>query len=139
MTRLLRWGLASIAVIIALSPPARADAATDVLAQEARWLKAITDGDRQTVEEILAPGFKHVTSEGALLDRGQEIAGLRKESFTMNPSEQIVDLEGDTAVVHGVNTLMQAGTLLARERFTDVFVLTDGGWMALAAQETALI
>jgi hypothetical protein len=29
----------------------------DVLAQERRWLTAITDGDRTTVESILAPGF----------------------------------------------------------------------------------
>jgi hypothetical protein len=40
----------------------------------------------------------------------------------MNPSEQIVDIAGDTAVIHGVNTLLQDGKTLARERFTDVFV-----------------
>ena len=48
----------------------------DVLAQERRWLTAITDGNRTTVESILAPGFRHINSDGLLLDRDQEIAGL---------------------------------------------------------------
>ena len=56
----------------------------------------------------------------------------------MNPSEQLVDIAGDTAVIHGVNTLIDGGKVLARERFTDVFVLQNGTWMALSAQETTL-
>jgi hypothetical protein len=110
----------------------------DVLAQERRWLTAITDGDRTTVESILAPGFKHINSDGLLLDRGQEIAGLEKLSLTMNPSDQLVDIAGDTAVIHGVNNLVDGGEVLARERFTDVFQLQNGTWMALSAQETTL-
>jgi hypothetical protein len=110
----------------------------DVLAQERRWLTAITDGDRTTVESILAPVFKHIDSEGALLDRAQEIAGMEKVSFTMNATDQLVDISGDTAVIHGVNTLVDGGEVLARERFTDVFMLQNGTWMALSAQETTL-
>ena len=110
----------------------------DVLAQERRWLTAITDGDRATVESILAPSFKHINSDGKLLDRAQEIASLEKVSFTMNPSDQLVDIAGDTAVIHGVNTLIDGGVVSARERFTDVFVLQNGRWIALSAQETTL-
>jgi hypothetical protein len=124
---------------------ARSDAAlplgtgpcADVLGQEARWLGAITDGDRDTVESILSGNFKHITSEGVLLDRAQETTGIIKQPFTMNPSEQMVDIAGDTAVIHGVNTLIQSGRVLAKERFTDVFILENGTWMALSAQETA--
>lgn len=112
-------------------------ACADVLGQEARWLVAITDGDRDTVESILSGNFKHITSEGVLLDRAQEITGIIKQPFTMNPSDQMVDIAGDTAVIHGVNTLIQSGRILAKERFTDVFILENGTWMALSAQETA--
>ena len=108
----------------------------DVLAQERRWLTAITQGDRATVESILGPSFKHIDAEGDLLDRAQEVAGIEKVSFTMNPSEQLVDIGGDTAVIHGVNTLIDGGKVMARERFTDVFVLQNGTWIALSAQET---
>jgi hypothetical protein len=108
----------------------------DVLAQERRWLTAITEGDRETVESILAPSFKHINADGELLDRAQEIATIEKVSFTMNPSEQLVGISGDTAVIHGVNTLIDNSEVIARERFTDVFVLRNGTWLALSAQET---
>lgn len=110
----------------------------DVLAQERRWLTAITEGDRGTVESILAPSFKHTNSDGKLLDRAQEIAGIEKVSFAMNPSDQLVDISGDTAIVHGINTVIDGGQVVARERFTDVFVLQGGDWMAVSAQETTL-
>jgi len=110
----------------------------DVLAQEARWLTAITAGDRATVESILGPTFKHVNSEGQLFDRAKEVDSTTPLPFTMNPSEQIVDVAGDAAVIHGINTLIENGKVLTRERFTDVFVLQDGVWKALSAQETKL-
>ncbi|MDT5328931.1 MAG: hypothetical protein QOF31_228 [Mycobacterium sp.] len=110
----------------------------DVLAQEARWLTAITAGDRATVEAILGPTFKHIDSEGQLFDRAKEVDGTTPLPFTMNPSEQIVDIARDTAVIHGVNTLIEDGKVLTRERFTDVFVLQDGVWKAVSAQETKL-
>ncbi|UDG96953.1 nuclear transport factor 2 family protein [Rhodococcus opacus] len=109
-----------------------------VLAQEARWLTAITAGDRDTIESILSPDFKHITSESELLGRDEEIASIVPVAFTMNATEQTVDIVGDTAVIHGVNTLTEAGNVLARERFTDVFVKQNGTWMALSAQETAI-
>ena len=54
----------------------------------------------------------------------------------MNPSEQLVGISGDTAIIHGVNTLIDNSAVIARERFTDVFVLQNGTWLALSAQET---
>jgi hypothetical protein len=121
-----------------LVPATDAGPCAEVLAHERRWLTAITDGDRATVESILAPSFKHINADGELLDRAQEMAGIEKVSFTMNPSEQHVDIVGDTAVIHGVNTLIDGGKILARERFTDVFALQNGIWVALSAQETTL-
>jgi Domain of unknown function (DUF4440) len=109
----------------------------DVLTQEMRWLTAITAGDVPTVEAILSPTFKHVDSEGRLIHRAEEIANTAPLPFTMNPSDQIVDIVGNTAVVHGINTLLQGGQVMGVERFTDVFELQNGQWMALSAQETA--
>jgi hypothetical protein len=109
----------------------------DVLAQEMRWLTAITGGDVPTIEAILSPTFKHTDSEGRLISRAEEIASTAPLPFTMNPSDQIVDITGNTAVVHGVNTLLQDGQVMGVERFTDVFELQNGQWMALSAQETA--
>ncbi len=49
-----------------------------------------------------------------------------------------MNIAGDTAVIHGMNTLIQDDKVLARERFTDLFVLREGVWKALSAQETKL-
>ena len=110
----------------------------DVLAQEGRWLTVIAAGDVPTVESILAPGFMHTNSDGELLDRPQEMASIEKLPFTMNASEQLVNIAGDTAMIHGMNTLIQDDKVLARERFTDLFVLREGVWKALSVQETKL-
>jgi hypothetical protein len=110
----------------------------DVLAQEARWLTAITSGDRETVEAILSPTFRHVNADGRLFDRAQEIAATEPLPLVFNATDQIVDIAGDTAVIHGINTVTQDGKVLDRERFIDVFVLQNGVWMALAAQETKI-
>ena len=106
------------------------------------------------MESILAPSFKHIDSDGKLLELAQEIAAVEKVSFTMNPSEQLVDIAGDTAVVHGVdnlidsagdtalvhgvNALNDSGKVLAHDRFTDAFVLQNSSWIAHSARETTL-
>lgn len=124
--------------VIAVAAPAigHADSRADVLAQEARWLTAITAGDVETVESILGPTFRHVNADGQTFDRAQEIAGTEPLDVAFTASDQTVDVYGDTAVVHGVNTVTRGDEVVARERFIDVFVLQDGVWRASAAQET---
>lgn len=118
--------------------PVEASPCSDVLAQEARWLTAIVSGDRATIESILSPTFRHVNADGQMFDRGQEIEATEPLPLVFQASDQFVDVAGDTAVIHGINTLVQNGNVLDRERFTDVFVLQNGVWMALSAQETKL-
>ena len=115
-----------------------ADPCADVLAQEARWLTAITAGDVPTVESILAPNFMHTTSSGQLLSRAQEVASMTPVSIRMNPSDELVDFFGDTAVVRGLNTITDGGKVITRERYTDVFVNNGGTWLAVSAQESPI-
>jgi Domain of unknown function (DUF4440) len=110
----------------------------DVLAQEARWLTAITSGDVATVDSMLSPTYRHVNAAGEIFDRTGELATTEPLDITFHASDQIVDIAGDTAVIHGVNTLMQAGKVKDRQRFSDVFVLQNGVWKALSAQETRI-
>src|SRR6185312_3738788 len=98
----------------------------------------IVAGDRETIETILSPNFRHVNADGQMFDRGQEIAAMEPLPFSFQASDQFVDVAGDTAVIHGINTVVQDGKVLERERFTDVFDLQNGVWMALSAQETKL-
>src|SRR5271154_2014467 len=89
----------AIAATLLLACPARADAppaAQAVLAQETRWLTAIVKGDAKTIDAILSkdPEFTHITSEGKLVYRAEELAATKKESFAMTPSEETVDFAG---------------------------------------------
>jgi hypothetical protein len=110
----------------------------DVLAQEARWLKAITDGDRATIESILSANYRHFDRFGFQYDRAGEIQDTKMLLFSMTPTEQTVDLTGDVAVVHGVNTIDYGSRGTEKVLFTDVFILQNGTWMALSAQETPM-
>jgi hypothetical protein len=111
---------------------------SDVLAQEARWLVAITAGDVAAVDSILAPTYRHVNADGQIFDRAQKLATTAPLPITFDASDQVVDIAGGTAVIHGINTLVQGSKVLDRQRFTDVFVLQNGAWMALAAHEAKL-
>ncbi len=134
--------LSALATLSLMWGPAGAsapDSAAAVLHQETGWLNAIVAGDAKIVGSILSPNFTHITSRGVLLHRAQELAALKKEAFTMNASEQTVDFAGDAAVVHGLNTIVQAGKTLARERYTDIYAKQNGTWMALSAQEIEIV
>lgn len=131
-------GALGVLMLVSVSARATAPDTAAVLHQESRWLSAIVAGNATTVAAMLSPNFTHITARGELLHRAQELAALKKESFTMNPSDQTVDFAGEAAVIHGLNTLMQSGKTLARERYTDVYVKRNGRWMALSAQETQI-
>jgi hypothetical protein len=133
---------AACAVAIIIAPCTRVAVAASspqaaILHQEARWLAAILNGDRNTIASILSRDYKHVDSKGILFDRAQELASVTKEQLTMQWSEQTFDFEGNVAVVHGVNTITRAHKI-SRERYTDVYVNQNGTWLALSAQETAI-
>ncbi len=145
MQRLSIATLCSVIVfIVSIVPvPANADASPDaqaVLAQESRWLTAIVVGDRRTVDAILSrePEFTHITADGRLLYRAQELAATKKEAFTMKATGQTVDFVSNVAIVHGVNTITQPHHPTERVRFTDVFVRRGTIWQAVSAQESAI-
>ncbi len=117
-----------------------ASAHDDLIRLEARWIAAILNGDRGTVASILSQHFKHITNDGTLIDREQELASIKKEPFKIALSEQTVDFDpnGDAAVLHGLDTITQPGKPAKRQRFTDVFFDVNGTWVAISAQENVI-
>jgi hypothetical protein len=112
----------------------------ELIRLEARWINAILNGDRSTVAAILGEHFKHITNEGTLLDRAQELASIKREAFTITLSEQTVDFNpnGDSGVLHGLDTITQPGKAIKYQRFTDVFFKANGAWLAISAQENVI-
>lgn len=115
-------------------PQARA-----VLRQEQHWLQAIRHRDARTLAGILAPNFVHITYQGRVKYREQELASVKQpKPYTQRTSEQTVDFIGEGAIVHGINAISAQGKILLKLRYTDVYSKASGHWIAVSAQETAI-
>jgi Domain of unknown function (DUF4440) len=108
---------------------------------EQDWLDG--EGDRATLERILADDFTHPVAVGVFLNKQEHIDWSvkhprpkdRKARFeTLN-----VRLFGDTAIATGIveNTDPSGGDK-QRGIFTDVFAFREGHWRAVNAQENAI-
>jgi len=121
---------------------ARADAppeAQAVLKVEQRWLKAIEQGDVKWMAATLPENYVHVDHNGKLYYREDELRAAAKPSpYGEKWTEQTVDFAGNAAVVHGVSTVSDRGKVILRQRYTDVYQKTNGRWIPLSAQETAI-
>ena len=132
--------LPAFAAPVAPDMPTRA-AVRAIEMLEHDWLDHVSD--RATLERVLADDFVHVVPQGEFLSREQHIAwavahprrGDRRASFeTLR-----VRVYGRTAIATGIVINTGAGGADAqRSIFTDVFVLRNGTWQAVNAQENAV-
>src|SRR5262249_15449380 len=132
---------AAAPLALAAAPPAAAEAGHQVASLERDWLAHLSD--RAALERSLAGDFVHVAPQGVFLPREQHLAcGLAHPP----PAERRASFEalrvrvyGNTAIATGIvaNT-DTAGKDVRRSAFTDVFVLRDGRWQAVNAQENAV-
>ncbi len=126
--------LVPVAAFASISAQAQA-----VLATEARWTRAVEDHDPAALGAILATNFVHTNYQGRVRYRDDELKLVREpKPYRQNTSEQTVDFVGTAAVVHGLNTITESGRAVLRLRYTDVYALRNGTWIAVSAQETAI-
>lgn len=131
----------AVCMLFAMAAPAAASAppkAIAVLDTEAKWLKAIDARDPKALAKILADNFVHITYNGDLRYKEQELVMVKKpKTYQQATSYQTVDFPAsNVAIVHGVNTITAGHAVLMFLRYTDVYVLQGGVWKALSAQET---
>lgn len=109
-----------------------------------RLITAWINGDRETIDAILADDWAVTDPGGRVLTKAQVMAeldsGERKlESGTID--EINVRLFGDVAVVTGKTAATgsyQGTSVSVSFRFTDVFVKKDGNWRAVASHATMI-
>jgi hypothetical protein len=130
--------IAAATAVLPVRSNAGADrAATAVLEQEQRWLDDAAHDDARALGTILADRFVHIDYRGRVQDREALLRAIsRPHLYTEHLSEQTVDVAGDAAVVHGLNTIVERGRVVLLLRYTDVFVRQSGSWKAISAQET---
>jgi ketosteroid isomerase-like protein len=140
----MNFGLAAAALLLAASPSSRPRTSPRnseaLLRVEQRWVEALSRRDAEAVASILADDFLDSTYKGELRNRDEALAGLRsgaRAEASQRLSELRARIYGDTGVVTGINTVSaRDGSFSVRVRFTDVFVLHGGRWLAVSAQET---
>jgi hypothetical protein len=106
---------------------------------ELTWLDALVRRDQAAVGAILAPEFHDTTMTGQVHDRDQALAAMlnpiRPDLQRSLGRLDVQSYDGRFAVARGVMLLSGANIRRAQVAFTDVFVMKDGKWHAVAAQE----
>jgi hypothetical protein len=111
-----------------------------LLQLERTWAKALEANDGDAVGCLLADEFQDADVHGDLHNRGETLAHVAQRKRSHNDlSEMEPHVQSDFAYVRGLDTVTDAqGKIVAKIRFTDIFVYRDGRWVAVAGQETLL-
>jgi ketosteroid isomerase-like protein len=114
--------------------------AGQLLYMEMEWADAVKKRDLAWLERHYAEAYRYTTPDGALNDKRTDIEDTKNTTFdSMELSDMNVTVNGDTAVITGINTLKgkyKNQDISGRYRFTDIFVKQNGAWKILASQGT---
>jgi hypothetical protein len=120
--------------------PAIADppGATLLRANE-EYLRAVERSDRGWFEAHLGDDFLCSLPDATLLDKAGFIAELRQPAplARIEAHDVVVRMLGEVALVHARTTFLREGRP-GRGRYTDVWALREGRWLAVAAHVTRL-
>ena len=107
---------------------------------EQNWAQALERHDPATLGCILADEFEDAGPDGGLTNR---TTTLTKAAGHAPVHHQLSELQphvnGDFGYIRGLATAVNAqGKVVARVRFTDVYVYRDGRWQCVAGHESML-
>jgi hypothetical protein len=107
---------------------------------EQNWAAALARKDADAVACMLATEFEDADVDGSLHTRSETLEKIpHKKPGVNHLSELRGQVEGNSGYTRGLATLVDgSGKVIARVRFTDVFVYRDGRWQAVAGQESLL-
>ncbi|HEY1422832.1 MAG TPA: nuclear transport factor 2 family protein [Candidatus Acidoferrum sp.] len=130
--------LASIATTPSIAQQ-KSDAASKILALEAKWNEAYKRNDLATMNSLLADDFIITVEDGTTYSKSGYIANAGDGAMHVEISEMSnlkVNVHGNVAVVTGA--YHEKGTLNGkpyeyRDRLTDVWINSDGKWQVIAS------
>ncbi|HSZ73924.1 MAG TPA: nuclear transport factor 2 family protein [Rhizomicrobium sp.] len=119
--------------------PATPEERAHFIAMENDWLADISRSDGYALWLMLAKDFTHISWNGTAEDKDDAIKSFLSKAHRRERLEEMdVNIFNDTtAIVTGTKS-MGDGDGDVSLRFTDIFVLRDGAWMAVSAQETLI-
>jgi hypothetical protein len=135
------WLLALCPIALAAPCPTNQTKDANALVQsEWTWAKALEEHDSAGLSCLLAAEFEDAGPDGTLQDRDTTLAKAAKHPFVHHElTEMQPHVRGDFGYIRGLATAVDAqGNVLAKVRFTDIYVYRDGRWQAVAAHESML-
>ncbi|MGA2374584.1 MAG: nuclear transport factor 2 family protein [Candidatus Sulfotelmatobacter sp.] len=141
MKRLWVWSLMLCPMAYAAPCPAGQTKDESALVRnEQTWAKALEQRDSAALSCLLAAEFEDAGPDGTLQDRDTTLAKAGNHQPVHHElTEMHAQVHGDFGYIRGLATAVDAtGKVLARVRFTDIYVYRDGHWQAVAAHESML-
>ena len=102
------------------------------------YIHSVQHGDVQRFDEILAEDFLCSNPDGSLVDKKQFLAqSARPVTISGLAAEEVkVRIIGDVAITHARTSYFTADGEQRNGRYTDVWALRDGKWLAVSAHVT---
>jgi ketosteroid isomerase-like protein len=115
-----------------------------IIALERAWNRAIEAKDTKALEQILAPTFVGVETDGSLANKSAFLASIKDPSY--QPSQAVyedirAEIYGDTAITIGVFRIRETQKgkrITLRQRFIDTWIKKGATWQCVASQVTLI-
>jgi ketosteroid isomerase-like protein len=147
MLRIVAIALLSFAAALITAAQEKTDASADksmILALESAGDQAEIHHNASAATAIIADTFISIDHHGVILNRSQDLAGLKDLSFKPEEivnSDTSVYLYGDVAIatrVYRTKGTDSGKPFVHRGRFTDTWIKRNGEWKCIADQETLI-
>ena len=124
----------------AACPQGQAKEEAALVQAEQTWARSLEQRDAATLGCLLADEFEDADPSGKLTDHATTLAGVATRRAGHNElSELKAHVHGDVGYIRGLATATDAqGKIVARVRFTDIYVYREGRWQCVAAHESLI-
>jgi len=145
MTKLFRIAaLLLLTVFPAFAQNSPNDETGRIIALEHAWNRAIEAKDTKALEQILAPTFVGVETDGSLANKSAFLASIKDPSY--QPSQTVyedirAEIYGDTAITIGVFRIRETQKgkrITLRQRLIDTWIKKGATWQCVASQVTLI-
>ena len=143
MRRMFLLGLAALLACSNGSAQTPRSAEQELMALDQAFNDAQVKKDRATLERLWADDYSYTHSNGAVMNKAQDIADTMSGDMTWTAAtldDLEVKLFGDVGIVTGRLTMQGAAKAYASgpRRFTDIFVKRNGRWQLVGGQTTLI-
>jgi hypothetical protein len=126
--------------VAAPCPPGAARDNNALIQIEQTWARGLEQRDTASLSCILADEFEDTGPDGSLTDRAATLAKAAEHPAVHHDLTDLhAHMHGDFGYIRGLATAIDAqGKIVARVRFTDVYVYREGRWQCVAGHESML-